>query len=419
MCLDGFVRKDVFNKNSWVVQGLIISLAINVGLLSSLIYIACKKDSPARCLSHNPEPGVSKPFYVSSSAVEVLSLFFEEDYEKLCQHLTDDSLVEDGYRKRDFALACLISFHYFDIQKALSGTLLQERFLEFVHKDGGERVKLRVFPSLDDEQFEAILFFAKTEKWPLTHEGLFYELQRYRREQKVPSSLKETFYLTSEFNTLWMLFNRSENILSVEQILELMLDADWNLIETFYQNCLVHKDYSQEMQRTFLLSLVEKRSKAAARVLLERDLEFVLEKLDDGRMICLLALIDEQVPNSEQFVKELVCSARSDVVLKMAGLKLYTLYHLPPPSDFQLDKVLDAFHITHRKTNSQNNILEEEQSKNLRLEEGTYVVQGGDSLWKISKKFNVKLSDLKELNQIKATPLIKPGMKLKIPSKQT
>ena len=44
-----------------------------------------------------------------------------------------------------------------------------------------------------------------------------------------------------------------------------------------------------------------------------------------------------------------------------------------------------------------------------------YVVQPGDSLWKIAKKYNAPLELLKEINQLKNPDLIYPGQKLLIP----
>jgi LysM repeat protein len=43
-----------------------------------------------------------------------------------------------------------------------------------------------------------------------------------------------------------------------------------------------------------------------------------------------------------------------------------------------------------------------------------YVVQQGDSLWKISRRFGVSVETLKSYNQLKSDS-IKPGDTLKIP----
>ncbi|BBP91205.1 hypothetical protein BsIDN1_48230 [Bacillus safensis] len=46
-----------------------------------------------------------------------------------------------------------------------------------------------------------------------------------------------------------------------------------------------------------------------------------------------------------------------------------------------------------------------------------HIVQKGDSLWKISKKYGVDFQELKKLNSQLSNPdLIMPGMKIKIPS---
>ncbi len=427
---NGMGRKKIkhswVKKNSWVGQAFIVSSAVNVGLLSSLVYIACKKNIQPTEISQKKSENIAKPFYVSTSSVEILSNFFEESYESLFRYLGDDTLVEDGYRKRDFALACLVSFHHFDIQKALSGSFLQERALEFVHKDGGERIRLKIFPGLDDEQFDAVEHFAKVEKWPLTNQGLFFELQRQQGSAR-PQALKETFYLSSEFNSVWMLFNSMEKTLSLEEILELMLESDWRFIEEFHRSCMVNHDFSKDVQRSFLSLLVERRSKSAAKYLIENDLNFVLKKLDDARVIYLLSLIDSTTRNSKEFASQLVSSVRSDAVHKSAGLKLYDLFELNPPKTFELAQIYKDFNIKTDALSNEDVASEEKVSETLpeskkevvviadERQANVYVVQKGDSLWVIAKKFKVKISDLKEANNIKYSPLIKPGMKLKIP----
>jgi LysM repeat protein len=51
----------------------------------------------------------------------------------------------------------------------------------------------------------------------------------------------------------------------------------------------------------------------------------------------------------------------------------------------------------------------------LKKQEHTYIVQEGDSLWKISKKFNVNIDRLRAYNQLDSDAL-KPGKSLRIPS---
>ena len=46
--------------------------------------------------------------------------------------------------------------------------------------------------------------------------------------------------------------------------------------------------------------------------------------------------------------------------------------------------------------------------------EQTYLVQDGDSLWKIARKLKVSIHDLKEKNQLQSD-LLRPGKVLKVP----
>jgi membrane-bound lytic murein transglycosylase D len=44
----------------------------------------------------------------------------------------------------------------------------------------------------------------------------------------------------------------------------------------------------------------------------------------------------------------------------------------------------------------------------------TYKVKAGDTLWNISRKYNVSLSEIMKWNKLKYNAKLKPGMKLKI-----
>ena len=46
----------------------------------------------------------------------------------------------------------------------------------------------------------------------------------------------------------------------------------------------------------------------------------------------------------------------------------------------------------------------------------TYTIVRGDTLWSISRRFGVSLSELRQVNDIKNPARIKPGQRIKIPS---
>lgn len=393
----------------WTSQALILSVATNIGLICSLVYLAAQRDFSDNQVTHSTELAESRILYVSSSSVEVLSDFFRMSFQQLFEYLADDTLVEEGYRKRDYALACLVSYHHFDIERALSGTELQKRSVEFIHTDGGERIKIILFPGIDDQQFEAIEYFGKTEKWPLTNQGLFFALQESKRQGSLPKSLKETFFLTPEFNTVWTVFNGTENLLGLDEILNFMLQSDWKYLRAFHENCLQRHEYSKEVQREFLLHLIEQKSKLAAKFLIEKDLNFVVDKLDDARVIYLLSLIDLETENALGFAKNLVTSLRSDAVHKSAAIKLYELSERAVPSVLSMAKVYEDFGLIAKKA---------PESKLKNVAKKIHVVSKGDSLWKVAKVYGVDINELKKVNGLVTSPLIKPGMKLVIPSRE-
>jgi hypothetical protein len=49
---------------------------------------------------------------LSLGSMELLSQYFELSYDSLLEELLDPQLVEEGSAKRDYALGCLVSFHF-------------------------------------------------------------------------------------------------------------------------------------------------------------------------------------------------------------------------------------------------------------------------------------------------------------------
>ena len=418
---ENFLEKENewLKKYRWLTHGLIISGALNLGLIATFATITYKNSNPKVLLPQKNYTIKEKKnaYYVSISGVELLCDYFNYSYESLLTELSSKELVEDGYSKRDFALACLAGFHHFDIQRALTGTYLQTRELEFIHKEGGERIKLELFAGLGDEHFEAIREFANQESWPLTAEGLYFQIQRIGDIHNVPSSLKEAFYLTPQFHGVWMLFNRIEKTLSYEELLQIAFDADWDLLSSYYQYLSRTQDFSESNRRRLLMDLLQKKSKFAARYLIDHDREFALQKLDDASVVYLLSLMDRQTPRAEAFSRELLVSARSDAVLRSAGYKLYELAgeSVPQPYDHNksLVKFLPSFSTKvdiHAKSHGK------QHETVMPVNETAYhTVKKGETLWQIARDHGVTLKELKKANGFKSSGLIKPGMKIIIP----
>ncbi|HSW87171.1 MAG TPA: LysM peptidoglycan-binding domain-containing protein [Rhabdochlamydiaceae bacterium] len=412
-------------RTKWLTQALIISGTLNIGLLATFVsFILKEKNHPVsfelRPLSdkkRDPIPNITNEILIRSYSVF--------SFQDLLMNLDNKELVEDGYAKRDIALACLVSFHHFNLERALGGLVLQQRSVFFTNAEGDEKIDLAVFPGLADYQYQAIIHYAKTEKWPLTSKGLFYEI----KEQKAPrdSSLLEAFYLTPEFHAAAALFSRSGVNIQKEVIVELLSQGDWKMLNDFTMQQRLAQDLSSDKRRSFLLEYLNDRSVIAAKLLFEQDVEFVSKRLDDLHIVLLLDLLLEKTPSVEMFAKELLTSPRSDIVWKAAACKLYSFVKEPVPEPYDHSLALKRFFPEAVKEAPEEAIpeppqhvvkvepvekVQEPKPKSKRL----HVVQPGESLWKISRKYRVSIEAIMKVNHLESERL-RPGKQLEIPEK--
>ncbi len=332
-----------------LVHVLIISGTLNLALLATFFTFVLKENKGG----HFPLPVKEQKIQrVLLSNGEMLSRYFLMSFEELVKELYDETHVEQGYRKCDLALSCLVAFHYFDLERAVPGFPLEKRQFTFINRE--KEISLPLYPGLSEGSFEAIRTFARTEIWPLTPEGLF---QEFCARERSPDSLKEALLMTGEF---YALKRKLHALLSDESILELVKLSKWSSLANFTS------------LQDFLLSCVEKDSQLAAYLLVHLEREFALKYLDNVQMEKLLSLLTEKTPEVEAFVAEVANGLRPENLTKQ---------EVKPPQE----------------------------------KEHLYTVQPGDSLWKISREFDVKVEVLRMLNKIESDHL-KPGTTLILPS---
>ncbi len=221
----------------------------------------------------------------------------------------------------------------------------------------------------------------------LTSQGLFLALQHTKLRQD--PSLAEAFYLTPEFLTLQRLFTRTESPIDRSDVLELLLEGDWNAVATSYKAALEVNETSPALRRRLLMSYILAGSKSATYLMLKSDGNFAAKKLDDNTVLAMLKSMDRVDADVETFVGELVRSPRSDAVLERAH---------------QLCSTALVAAVTQ---------LEQKQYAKEHSER-VHVVQRGDSLWKISRQHKVDVAVLKAHNGLQ-NDLLKPGATLRIP----
>ncbi len=238
------------SRTKWLTQALIISGTLNIGLISTFVYFVLKDKQAALAIEHTPAPAAD----VLATNAQLLRSYSLLPYQELLLRLENSDHIEEGLAKRDLALACLVAFHHFNIDKALGGLPLQKRTLPFTNNDGQETIDIPVFPGLADSQFHAILHYAKTEKWPLTSQGLFHEVKRSLAPRD--PSLLDAFTLSPEFHAAHTLLTKTGLNLTREQAVDLIAEGEWNTLSELS----LPIDLTPDRRRLFLLDYLNNHS---------------------------------------------------------------------------------------------------------------------------------------------------------------
>lgn len=412
----------MLQENHWVrrtkflTQALIISGTLNIGLIATFAYFALKEKNEPLSFSLKPAP---KEITSAATNAQLLSSYTLLPYQELLLRLENKDLLEDGLTKRDLALACLVAFHHFNLDKALGGLPLQKRIIPFTNHDGQETIDVPVFPGLADYQFKAILHYAKTEKWPLTSQGLFYELKRSSLPRDL--SLLDAFYLSPEYHAVYSLLTKTGIAISRETTVDLICEGDWNMLSDLARDQRASLDFTPERRRLFLLGFLQDHSKLAAGILLDSDADFVSKRLSDEQILTLLDLYPNQNALLVNFAKELLASPRTDNVRKRAASILYSLTGeaLPDPYDHQIALQRFLPEIAPKPVERAPEPIVPEPMlavANPPPKKRIHVVEPGENLWKIARKYKISIEEIMRSNRLE-TEKIRPGKQLEIPDK--
>ncbi|HSX25921.1 MAG TPA: LysM domain-containing protein [Chlamydiales bacterium] len=385
---------------------LIFSGALNIALLASFIFFVLQDKESSF--------SISRPASIEKRGEATNGEFFASlsklTFRELISFLTNRDLVEEGYTKRDLAVAALVAFHHFNLEKALSAPPAQKRVLQM----GKETAE--IFPGLSDEQFEAIVRFAYQEKWPLTAKGLFSLMQKLGREDE---SLKQAFYVTPEFYALQILFQKTEAQQDPNVLLNLICEGNWDLLMRFTLEQTQMLDLSLEKRRRLLLSYLALKSPTAAQLLLRTDFAFALKRLDDQGILDILSLLSEKTPEAERFCTELLRSPRSDVVWQASALRIYHYLGETAPASVDPKVALARVAPTASAAPAAPAAVQPDPVvvvamtlPNAPLRQ--HVVQDGENLWKIARQYKIKVDELIKANDLEKDRLF-PGMTLVIP----
>jgi LysM repeat protein len=341
---------------------LLASGILNICLLTLFFSTWLPSPSFSLPVSRKSVPSVTR----HTTSGQLILSFRQMPFEQLVLKLEETEPVECGYLQRDIALSCLASKFHFDVERALQDSNMQTRMVTI---QGQEHLgAFPLFPGLGDAEYESLIHFAKTERWPFSAEGMFARLQN--SGENLPKSLVNAFIMTKEFKEL----QRKLSPIKALELVRMMLDVDWTTIEQA-------QNRSQPLQ--ILLTFVSGGSTTAAKTLLQTESAYALRQLDDGMILNIFDLLGEDHPLAESFAKKLLNTPRGDDVWQLAR-----------------QKIEEPASVQHQKDAS---------------EDFLYVVQKGDSLWKIARKHNARVDELKECNQLESD-ILRPGKIIKIPS---
>jgi len=407
---------------------LIFSGTMNIIMLATLAYWHFKERPPTPICER--KPSYHRPSIISADNNAIINSLSRLTEEELLNTLKDTTLADNGYYVRDLALGILTTQHHFDLSRALIGNTkpTQKRFLILtdIH---GKKKELIVYSGLNETHYQSIENFVKTEKWPLTTQGLFHKLQddKYRNNK----TLKYAFFITPEFMTVELIFKRASQEISRDEILDFLVQGSWNMLGNFTEKQRISQDLSDTQRRNLLLNYIDKGSTAAAALFLKTDAAYAANKLDDDHVVSILKLSTERTTNSARFALETLASPRSDEVWKEAANRLYEFSGEKKPLKFNRNQVLTRFlPLTVQQKEptkeTQQSILPKQVLKKTNPIRSmtpkvtpnrwkrAYTVMEGDSLWKISRMFKVDVQEIKKHNNLK-TDSLTPGSMIIVP----
>lgn len=412
------------NQTRKLVAGLIISGALNIMLVSFFFYWVMREVPPIPYFESRPanRDEQQTPFAIDHSNEEIIRYFKSLSLGQLVQKLSNSEFVENGYKIRDLSLAVLVTFHHFDLSRALLDDVqpLEVRVISFGLKKDGKPAKVLAYPGLTDKQYETLIAFARRERWPLTPKGLFLNLKNAKNKSN--SSLQDAFYLTPEFLSVEMLFSRSNLPLKKQEILNVLLEGSFSMLSQFTEHQKQSADLTKARRQYFLLEYIKNHSRAAAYLLLRTDGPQIVRKLDDAHIKTILSLLTHKTEEAQKFSLAILTSPRGDSVRQMAAMRLYEYSGEEVPEKFQHEVALNKFlprsmSLVQDKANVLTESIEVTKqpldASKPRID-SIYIVQEGDSLWKISRKFDTDIDLLKRHNQL-TSDFLKPGTTLKLP----
>ena len=194
-----------------------------------------------------------------------------------------------------------------------------------------------------------------------------------------------------------------------DQLLTMLLEGSWSNISAFVKERSENPGQLRELIRSLLKNYTELGSGLAGTYWIELEGEYVLRQLDDKTLSLLIDLLNFNSSETVQFLKKVMQSPRSDRLRIAAGKKLYAIEGIELSMPYSHERAMKQFF--PEAIIEVNEEKKKKESVKSSEKEKRHLVQTGDSLWKLSRKYHVSMDQIRKDNHLKSDSL-KPGEEL-------
>jgi len=328
-----------------------------------------------------------------------LSQFDTHSDEELISLLDDTGHALNGYRVQELALALLKERGYVvaDPLQAYNGWPQPMQTIAL-----SDKKTIHLFSSLTSEQIAQVKTYYEQVVVPFTAERIVQELDR---DNELYS---QALIRTDE----WARFSEVFPHLSLEERIALARELGGAL-------------FSETPKKSPLELFQVSESPLLALYLASYEMNALLTQADDRTLSAIFALLPKDQPAGIRLSLRTLHAARKPEIWKRAQEFLASALSVPDIAYVSRDEVVAHLKqlvaakkpmptpVEPAKKSIQEEIALRAAQRQLSPYK-TYIVQKGDTLWSIAKRFHVNVDKLKYLNHIKGAKL-SPGTELKIP----
>ncbi len=423
-------RHGVASWYSWI---LLMSLSVNVAVIAFLVFQMREGEMWFEVATKEPVAAPLPTTARSESLKSEISYLFAKSDEEVIAALENETVVANGYRLQELAVAVLLARGYQveDPLRPLGAWPQPLSAFSWTDADG-KHVVIKLFSHLGAREIQAVRAFICETAVPFTAEGIVRKMSQGHDSVLMKNALVRT--------DEWMTFSRLFSALPEEERLSLAKDVGGEPFSAVVAWGLSHTDPKDV--GPFIASVFSRYpSPCLAELVASTYADVVVFQASDETALLLFSHLPPQSEAGVRLAMRLLhgqrklpvwqasqaylaraasmptlCSMRREEVLAWLQQVARPVRESPPPTpQREAPAAVPAPKPAPMATPSTPVAQVSKRVAARQLQPyRTYVVRKGDTLWSIAKRFNVDVEKLKYLNGLKGTTLT-PGKVLRIP----